>query len=241
MIELEDVHARRNGVGILHGVSLRIAAGEAVVLFGRNGMGKTTTLDCIAGRVVPASGSLRVLGGSSGGGKPHRTVPRSLGYVPESRGIFLPLTVGEHLRLSRRPGGWPADRILALFPDLQDRLGEKAGRLSGGQQQMVSIARALSADPAVLMLDEPTTGLAPLVIEAIARVAGGPCRRPHPAAGRADDGDRRAGRRPFTVHGGGAHRGGGRRRRAGRRPGAVRPPPGSAPSLTAVRDASPTE
>ena len=169
MIELEDVHARRGGVGILHGVSLHVAAGEAVALFGRNGMGKTTTLDCIAGRVVPSSGSLRVLGRGSDGGKPHRTARRGLGYVPESRGIFPTLTVGEHLRLSLRPGGaWPADRILALFPDLQGRLGEKAGRLSGGQQQMVSIARALSADPAVLMLDEPTAGLAPLVIEAIA-------------------------------------------------------------------------
>ena len=139
-----------------------------MALFGRNGMGKTTTLDCIAGRVVPSSGGLRVLGSGSGG-KPHRTMRRGLGYVPESRGIFPTLTVGEHLRLSRRPGGaWPAGRILALFPDLRDRLNEKAGRLSGGQQQMMSIARALSADPAVLMLDEPTAGLAPLVIEAIA-------------------------------------------------------------------------
>ena len=169
MIELEDIHAKRGGVSILHGVSFHVAAGEAVALFGRNGMGKTTTLDCIAGSVVPSSGRLRVLGGGSGAGKPHRVVRRGLGYVPESRGIFPTLTVGEHLRVSRRPSAaWPSDRILDLFPDLKGRLGEKAGRLSGGQQQMVAIARALSAEPAVLMLDEPTAGLAPLVIEAIA-------------------------------------------------------------------------
>jgi branched-chain amino acid transport system ATP-binding protein len=166
-IELRDVRAARSGVAILHGVSLAVEAGEAVALFGRNGMGKTTTLDCIAGRVAPGAGVVRVLGGA--GGRPHELARRGLGYVPESRGIFANLTVGEHLRVSRKPAGaWPADRLLALFPDLQGRLGERVGRLSGGQQQMVAIARALSADPAVLMLDEPTAGLAPLVIAAIA-------------------------------------------------------------------------
>jgi branched-chain amino acid transport system ATP-binding protein len=175
MIELEDIHAKRGGIAILQGVSFHVAAGEAVALFGRNGMGKTTTLDCIAGRVVPASGRLRVLDGGSGGGRPHRVVRRGLGYVPESRGIFPTLTVGEHLRVSRRRVSrrsgttWPSDRILDLFPDLKGRLGERVGRLSGGQQQMVAIGRALSAEPTVLMLDEPTAGLAPLVIEAIAR------------------------------------------------------------------------
>jgi branched-chain amino acid transport system ATP-binding protein len=168
LIELRDVHAARSGVPILFGVSLTVAAGEAVALFGRNGVGKTTTLDCIAGRVPPSAGVTRVLGG---GGRPHELARRGLGYVPETRGIFANLTVGEHLRVSRKAGGaWPADRLLTLFPDLQGRLGERVGRLSGGQQQMVAIARALSADPVVLMLDEPTAGLAPLVIESIAAV-----------------------------------------------------------------------
>ena len=154
---------------ILRGVDLQIAEGEAVALFGRNGMGKTTTLDCIAGVLRPTAGRLTLLGGTVSAGKPHRAVRAGLGYVPENRGIFPRLTVGENLAVSRRPGTrWPLDRLLALFPALQGRLGERAGLLSGGQQQMVAVARALSGGPRVLLLDEPTAGLAPLVIDTIA-------------------------------------------------------------------------
>ncbi len=169
VISLDGVHAARSGVVILRGVSFDVRAGEAVALFGRNGMGKTTTLDCIAGVVPPSAGRLMVLGRAGGPGKPHRAVRAGLGYVPESRGIFPRLSVGENLAVSRKPGtSWPLPRLLRLFPALSGRLHEQTGRLSGGQQQMVAIARALSGDPAVLMLDEPTAGLAPLVIDSIA-------------------------------------------------------------------------
>ena len=138
-------------------------------MFGRNGMGKTTTLDCIAGVIIPTAGQLAVLGGPGGRGKPHRTVRAGLGYVPESRGIFPRLTVGENLAVSRtHRTPWDLPRLLRLFPALDGRLRESAGQLSGGQQQMVAIARALSGNPTILLLDEPTAGLAPLVIDTIA-------------------------------------------------------------------------
>ncbi len=156
-------------MAILRGVDLQVADGEAVALFGRNGMGKTTTLDCIAGVLRPSAGRLTLLGGAGGAGKPHRAVRAGLGYVPENRGIFSRLTVGENLAISRVVGTkWNLKRLLTLFPALDGRLGERAGQLSGGQQQMVAIARALSGDPRVLLLDEPTAGLAPLVIDTIA-------------------------------------------------------------------------
>ena len=154
---------------ILRGVDLHVADGEAVALFGRNGMGKTTTLDCIAGVLRPAAGRMTLMGREAAGGKPHRAVRAGLGYVPESRGIFPRLTVGENLAVSRAPGTpWTLVRLLALFPALDGRLGERAGQLSGGQQQMLAVARALSGNPRLLLLDEPTAGLAPLVIQTIA-------------------------------------------------------------------------
>jgi branched-chain amino acid transport system ATP-binding protein len=168
MIQLADIHASRSGVSILHGVTFAVAAGEAVALFGRNGMGKTTTLDCIAGVLQPTAGTLSVLGHTTPR-KPHAAVRAGLGYVPEHRGIFPRLTIGENLAVSRTHGTpWTLPRLLTLFPPLQGRLHERAGQLSGGQQQMVAIARALSGDPSVLLLDEPTAGLAPLVVDAIA-------------------------------------------------------------------------
>ena len=163
------MRAARGGVEILRGVDLHVGEGEAVALFGRNGMGKTTTLDCIAAVLRPTAGRLTVLGREIGGGKPHRAVRAGLAYVPENRGIFARLTVGENLAVSRAPGTpWTLPRLLALFPALQGRLGERAGQLSGGQQQMLAVARALSGNPRVMLLDEPTAGLAPLIIDAIA-------------------------------------------------------------------------
>ena len=169
VISLDGVHAARGGVEILHGVDLQVAEGESVALFGRNGMGKTTTLDCIAGVLRPTAGQVTLLGGTVAAGRPHRAVRRGLGYVPESRGIFPRLTVGENLAVSRVPATpWTLPRVLALFPALDGRLGERAGLLSGGQQQTLAVARALSGNPRVLLLDEPTAGLAPLVIDTIA-------------------------------------------------------------------------
>lgn len=169
VISLQGVRAARGSVEILRGVDLQVAEGEAVALFGRNGMGKTTTLDCIAGVLRPTAGQLTLLGGAVVAGKPHRAVRAGLGYVPESRGIFPRLTVGENLAVSRTPATpWTLPRLLVLFPALDGRLHERAGLLSGGQQQMVAVARALSGNPRVLLLDEPTAGLAPLVIDTIA-------------------------------------------------------------------------
>ena len=169
IISLEGVRAARGRVEILRGVDLHVEEGEAVALFGRNGMGKTTTLDCIAGVLRPTAGRMALLGGAVVAGRPHRAVRAGLGYVPESRGIFPRLTVGENLAVSRTPGTpWTLLRLLALFPALDGRLGERAGLLSGGQQQMLAVARALSGNPRVLLLDEPTAGLAPLVIDTIA-------------------------------------------------------------------------
>ena len=166
---MQGVHAARGGVEILRGVDLHVGDGETVALFGRNGMGKTTTLDCIAGALRTTAGRLALLGGPVMAGKPHRAVRAGLGYVPENRGIFPRLTVGENLAISRKPGGrWTLARLLALFPALDGRLRERAGLLSGGQQQMLAVARALSGDPRVLLLDEPTAGMAPLVIDTIA-------------------------------------------------------------------------
>ncbi len=169
VISLKALHAARGAVTVLRGVDLHVDEGEVVALFGRNGMGKTTTLDCIAGVLQPTGGQVTLLGKAVGGGKPHRAVRAGLGYVPEHRGIFPRLTVGENLAVSRTPGtAWPLSRLLDLFPALHGRLGERAGQLSGGQQQMVAMARALSGNPRVLLLDEPTAGLAPLVIDTIA-------------------------------------------------------------------------
>lgn len=169
VLSLEGVRAARGGVEILRGVNLHVDAGEAVAMFGRNGMGKTTTLDCIAGVLRPTAGRLTVLDGAGGQGKPHRAVRAGLGYVPESRGIFPRLTVGENLAVSRAPSTpWDLPRLLRLFPALAGRVRERAGQLSGGQQQMVAVARALSGNPRLLLLDEPTAGLAPLVIDTIA-------------------------------------------------------------------------
>ncbi len=169
VISLEAVRAARGGVEILRGVDLRVEDGEAVALFGRNGMGKTTTLDCIAGVIRPSAGRMTLLGGTGARGKPHHAVRAGLGYVPENRGIFSRLTVGENLTVSHRPGtAWPLPRILSLFPALHGLLDERAGHLSGGQQQMVAIGRALSGNPRVLLLDEPTAGLAPLIVDTIA-------------------------------------------------------------------------
>jgi ABC-type branched-subunit amino acid transport system ATPase component len=152
----------------LHGVTFEVNVRESIALLGRNGMGKTTTLDCIAGVLRATSGTVEIFGHPNGTNHPHDVIQRGLGYVPEARGIFPRLTVGENLRVSRRKSGnWTSERLLNLFPDLRGRLSERAGNLSGGQQQMLAIARALSSNPKVLLLDEPSAGLAPLVIDKI--------------------------------------------------------------------------
>lgn len=157
----------RGEAHVLHGVDLEVPAGEVTALLGRNGVGKTTTLLAVLG-LLPATGSL-VLDGTELAGMPAHAIARlGVGYVPEDREVFRGLTVAENLRLAER-GGEPAryDLVFELFPDLAQRRHQAAGTLSGGQQQMLAIARALLVPNRLLLVDEPTKGLAPIVIDAL--------------------------------------------------------------------------
>lgn len=175
LLTLDDVHVRIGGSHILQGVSFDVAAGGVTALLGRNGVGKTTTLKSVLG-LVPRTGSVRLSGEEIGQLRTHQAVRRGIGYVPEDREVFAGLTVAENLALAERPGeAHHRDRVHELFPELVTRSGQKAGTLSGGQQQMVAIARALLNDNELLLVDEPTKGLSPLLVgevaEAVARAA----------------------------------------------------------------------
>ena len=157
------------GLGhILHGLSLEVAEGEVVALLGRNGAGKTTTLRCITGLTPPRSGEVRYKGREIGRLPPHRISQMGIALVPETRGIFSYLTCQENLAIAERRGSrWQMESVLERFPKLKDRLGNKGRDLSGGEQQMLAIARALLTGPELLLLDEPSQGLAPLVVNAV--------------------------------------------------------------------------
>lgn len=148
---------------VLHGVTLHVEAGQVVSLLGRNGMGKTTCLRTVMGLNRAWSGKVEFRGTDITNAKPHAISQLGLGYVPEGRGIFPNLTVRENLEMSRRPGRWTFDRVFELFPRLNERLTNWGTQLSGGEQQMLSIARTLLLNPSMIMLDELTEGLAPLV------------------------------------------------------------------------------
>ncbi|KAB0609130.1 ABC transporter ATP-binding protein [Castellaniella defragrans] len=159
---------------IIRAVDLRIDAGESVGLLGRNGMGKTTLIRTLVGHVRPARGTITIRGRAAPR-QPHRIARLGIAYVPEGRGIFPNLSVRENLLVAARPGhsrrsDWSCERVLALFPRLGERLAHGGGQLSGGEQQMLAIGRALMTNPDVLILDEATEGLAPLVIAEIWRV-----------------------------------------------------------------------
>jgi branched-chain amino acid transport system ATP-binding protein len=163
---------------ILQGVDLHLPAGKAVGLLGRNGMGKTTLIRSVMGYVPAASGAIRWKGSDVTGQPPERMARLGIGYVPEGRGIFPNLSVRENLLMSARPGpggrkDWNYDRVLNTFPRLQERLDHGGQQLSGGEQQMLSIGRALMTNPELLILDEATEGLAPLIVQEIWRVIGG--------------------------------------------------------------------
>lgn len=163
---------------ILHDVSITVAPGEAVLLLGRNGAGKTTLMRTIMGLMTKVTGSACYGGSEILGLPPHRIARLGIGYVPEDRRMFSRLTVRENLELGRKPGpadstsGWDLPRIFALFPDLADLQERPSGRLSGGQQQMVAIARTLMGNAQLLLLDEPGEGLAPVLVEALAKQLG---------------------------------------------------------------------
>jgi len=153
---------------ILHGLSLRVEEGEVVGMLGRNGAGKTTTLRCITGLTPPRKGEIRYHGRSIAGAPPHRIARMGVALVPETRDIFSYLTVKENLVIAKRAGSrWRMETVLERFPKLAERLANKGRELSGGEQQMLAIARALLTGPELLLLDEPSQGLAPLVVNAV--------------------------------------------------------------------------
>ena len=169
-LRVTDLHAYYGESHVLRGVSLTIGAGETVALLGRNGVGKTTTLKSIVGWLPPRSGSV-VLDGTDVAGKDMMTIARAgISLVPEERRIFTNLTVADNLRLAmvtaRKPG-WSLEQVYAKFPRLRERLKHKGDEISGGEKQMLAIARALVQETKVILLDEPTEGLAPLIVREV--------------------------------------------------------------------------
>ena len=173
LLDVRGLDAFYGSSHVLHGISLCLTAGEAVLLLGRNGAGKTTLMRALMG-LVSASSQTMTFRGAEIAGRPSFEIARlGMGLVPEDRRMFARLTVAENLELGRKPGAngrmdWNLDRVFAIFPALPDLRGRKAGNLSGGQQQMVAIARTLLGNPDLLLLDEPAEGLAPVIVEEMA-------------------------------------------------------------------------
>jgi branched-chain amino acid transport system ATP-binding protein len=178
LLAVEGLHAHYGKSHVLHGVSLGVEAGEIACLLGRNGVGKSTTLKSIMGLVPPSRGIVTFKGTPIAGLPPYRVARLGVGYVPEERRIFPTITVKENLlmgmRRGARPrdGGWSLERIYEFFPRLRERERQRAGTLSGGEQQMLTMGRTLMGNPQVLLVDEPTEGLAPMVVEQVERILG---------------------------------------------------------------------
>jgi len=171
MLEVQDLHAYYGKSHILQGVNFSLQEGEVVSLLGRNGVGRSTTVKSIMGEVPPA-GSIRFRGTEIAGLPNHKISRLGLGYVPEDRDIFPTLTVRQNLELGlknpRKPGKWTVEKMLEMFPNLARREHSPAGVLSGGEKQMLAMTRTLMGDPSLIMIDEPTEGLAPLIVKQIA-------------------------------------------------------------------------
>ncbi len=170
VLEVAGLHVHYGRSHILRGIDLSVRAGESVALLGRNGMGKTTTLRAIMGLAPATGGTIRVLGSPTAGMVTHQIARAGVALVPEGRGVFPTLTVVENLIMASRPPapgiggeGWTLDRVLTLFPRLAERLANRGNQLSGGEQQMLAIGRALLTNPQLLLLDEATEGLAPAI------------------------------------------------------------------------------
>ncbi len=173
-LEAEGLHTFYGKSHILHGVGLSVAEGEIVALLGRNGAGKTTTLRSLTGLTHPRQGTVRVLGRETTRWPPYRVAALGVGYVPEGRRVFPNLTVEENLKVPlERPGPWTLPRVYSLFPRLAERRSSFGSQLSGGEQEMLSIGRALLLNPRLLLLDEPSQGLAPRVVQDVFQVIAG--------------------------------------------------------------------
>jgi branched-chain amino acid transport system ATP-binding protein len=166
-LELRDVSAGYGETVVLENIDLALGKGESISVIGRNGVGKSTLLATMMGHTTLHKGEVKLAGRTLNGVAVYRRAAMGLGFVPQEREIFPSLTVEENLEVGARPGSWTKQRVFALFPNLQERLHNKGNQLSGGEQQMLSIARALLTNPAVLLMDEPTEGLAPVLVEAL--------------------------------------------------------------------------
>jgi branched-chain amino acid transport system ATP-binding protein len=177
ILEGQGLHTFYGASHILHGVDFAVRKGEAIGLMGRNGMGKTTLLRSLLGLTAPRDGTVLVHGRKMTGEKPHKVARQGLAFVPEGRGMFHSLSVREHLVMAARPGrdgrrDWTLERVLETFPRLAERIDHGGMQLSGGEQQMVTIGRALMTNPDLLILDEATEGLAPLIAKEIWAIVG---------------------------------------------------------------------
>jgi branched-chain amino acid transport system ATP-binding protein len=165
MLEIRKLHGGWGPTLVVEDLNLEVATGETVAIVGRNGVGKTTLLELLVGRAQRRSGTIRLAGADLSTAPIHQRAKRGLGYVPQGREVFPSLTVGEHLEIAARPGAWTVTRVIDLFPRLGERLASHGNQLSGGEQQMLAIARALLGNPRVLLMDEPFEGLAPIIVE----------------------------------------------------------------------------
>ena len=166
VLAVTDVHTYYGDSHVLHGVSLGVAPGEVVAILGRNGMGKTTLIRSVIGFTPPRRGRVHLRGDDVTGWAPFRRIERGMALVPQGRRVFPSLSVRENLDVARTGGGsWDLERVYGLFPRLRERAGNRANKLSGGEQQMLAVGRALILNPRVILLDEPLEGLAPILVE----------------------------------------------------------------------------
>lgn len=174
ILELVDIHTYYGESYVLQGVSLEVGEGSVVALLGRNGMGKTTTIRSVIGFTPPRRGTIRFKGKNTAGLQPNQIAQMGMGLVPQGRRIFPSLSVKENLLMAARggekQGAWSLDKVYALFPILKERANYRGNLLSGGEQQMLTIARALMTNPDLLLMDEPSEGLAPVIVREVGRV-----------------------------------------------------------------------
>jgi branched-chain amino acid transport system ATP-binding protein len=169
VLELDNVSAGYGETVVVEGIGLALKAGETISIIGRNGVGKSTLLATVMGHTTLHGGNIALFGDDISRLAVHRRARAGIGYVPQEREIFPSLTLRENLEVAARPGAWTIDKVFGLFPRLAERQRNRGNQLSGGEQQMLSIARALIGNPSVVLMDEPSEGLAPVIVEELAR------------------------------------------------------------------------